>query len=64
MIGKQHDHEGDLQGVDDTRNIPKNRQEDIDQQVGIAATLEEDTHRGNEDGEDDFANIAIGNHPR
>ena len=50
--------------MDDTRNIPKNRQEDIDQQVGIAATLEEDTQRGNEDGEDDFANVAIRNHPR
>lgn len=30
------------QGMDDTRDITKDRQDDIDEEVGIAATLEED----------------------
>ena len=36
----------------------KNGQQDVDEQVGATATLEEDTERWQEYGEDDFADIA------
>ena len=32
-----------LQGMDDTGNVTKNGQEDVDEEVCIAATLKEDT---------------------
>jgi hypothetical protein len=40
-----------------TRNITQYREEDVDQKVGIAATLQEDPNWWEEDGEDDFADI-------
>ncbi len=51
-------NEGDLQGVDDARDVSQYRQDDVDEEVGIATAFEEDTERGEEDGEDDFADIA------
>jgi hypothetical protein len=33
-------------------------QENVDEEVGAAATLEEDSERGNEDGEDDLEDVA------
>jgi hypothetical protein len=32
-----------IQCVDDTRNITQNRQQDVDEEIGIATSLEEDT---------------------
>jgi hypothetical protein len=40
-----------------TRNITQYREEDVDQKVGIAATLQEDPNWWEEDGENDFADI-------
>jgi hypothetical protein len=34
-----------VQCVDDARNVTQNRQQDVDEEVGAAATLEEDTKR-------------------
>jgi len=48
-----------LQGVDDAWNVPQYCQEDVDEEVGIATALEEDTKRREENGEDDFADVAI-----
>lgn len=44
--------------MDDTRNVTKNRQQNVDEEVGAATTLKEDTDGRKEDGENDLANIA------
>lgn len=44
--------------MDDTRNVTQYREEDVDQQIGATATLEEDTERWEDDGENDLANVA------
>lgn len=49
----------DSQGVNDTRNVAQYREKDVDQEVGIAATFEENAKRWQEDGEDDFADVAV-----
>lgn len=50
---------GDVQGVDDSGNVTEDREEDVDEQVGAAAALEEDADGGKEDGEDDLADVAV-----
>ena len=44
--------------MDDTRDVAQYCQEDVDEEVGIATTLEEDTEGREDDGEDDLANVA------
>lgn len=48
----------DIQRMNDAGNITQDGQEDVDAQVGIASTLEEDTQRREEDGKNDLANVA------
>lgn len=43
----------------DTRDVTQYCEEDIDQKVGIATALEEDTNWRQEDGENDFANVTV-----
>ena len=50
----------DVQGVDDTRQVPENGQQDVDEQVGTAATLQEDTQRREDDSKNDLADVAGG----
>lgn len=45
--------------MDDAGQITKNGQKNIDEEVGAAAALEENANRREDDGEDDFANVAI-----
>lgn len=45
--------------MDDTRDVAQYREEDIDQKVGIATTLEKDTDWWQKDGENDFANVTV-----
>ena len=52
------DRQHDLQGMDDSRNVTQYGQEDVDEEVGIATALEEDTKRRENDGEDDLADVA------
>jgi hypothetical protein len=40
------------------RNVTEDGQQDVDEEVGIATTLEEDTERRDEDGEDDLDDVA------
>lgn len=47
------------QSVNDTRDITQDGQQDVDEQVAIAAALKEDTQRREEDCKDDFANVAV-----
>ena len=44
--------------MDDTRNVTQYCQEDVDEKVGIATALEEDTERREYDREDDLADVA------
>jgi len=43
--------------VNDSGNITQDGQEDVDEEVGIASTLKENTKRREEDGEDDLDDI-------
>lgn len=49
----------DVQCVDDTGDITQDREQDVDEQVRAAATFEEDTERWQDDGEDDFDDVAV-----
>lgn len=44
--------------MDDTRNVTQYCQEDVDEEVGIATALEEDTEGREDDREDDLADVA------
>lgn len=48
----------DVQSVDDSGDVTKDGEEDVDEEVGAAAALEEDSEGGEEDGEDDLADVA------
>jgi hypothetical protein len=48
-----------VQGVDDTRDVTQDGQDDVDEEVGAAAALEEDTDGWEEDGEDDLDDVAV-----
>ena len=49
---------GYVQSVDDTRDVTQNGQTDVDQQISTTAALQEDTQGGQQDGEDDLADVA------
>ena len=46
--------------MDDTGDVTEDCEQDVDEQVTATATLEENTKRGKEDGEDNFADIPNG----
>lgn len=48
-----------VQSVDDAGQVTKNGEQDVDKQVGTAASLEEDAERRQHDGKDDLADIAV-----
>ena len=48
----------DVQGVDDSGNITKDGQQDVDEEVSTTAALEEDTKRREDDGDDDLDDVA------
>lgn len=43
--------------MDDTRNVSEDGQDDVDEEVRIASTFEEDTDRRQEDGKDDLRSV-------
>ena len=45
--------------MDDTGDVAQNRQQDVDEEVGIATSLKEYTQRWQHDGKNDLANISI-----
>lgn len=47
-----------VQRVNDTRNVTQDGQQDVDEEISIASSLEEDTERREDDGKDDLADIA------
>ena len=42
-----------------TRNVTENGEQDVDEEISIAASLEEDAHRWQENGEDDLDDVAV-----
>jgi hypothetical protein len=40
-------------------HVPKNREEDVDQEISSTSALQEDSQRGQDDGENDLADIAV-----
>lgn len=42
------------------RNVTQDGQQDVDEEVGVASALEEDTQRRQDDGEKDLADVAGG----
>ena len=46
--------------MDDAGNVTQNGQQDVDEEIGIATSLKEDTERREDDGKDDLADIAGG----
>lgn len=50
--------QNDVQSVDNTGDVTQDGKEDVDEEVGTAATLEEDTHGREDDGKEDLADIA------
>ena len=47
-----------IQSMDDTRDVAENREQDVDEEIGIATSLKEDTKRREDDGKDDLADVA------
>lgn len=50
-----------VQSVDDSGNVSKNRQQDVNEEIGTAASLKENTKRWEDDGKNDLADIAGAN---
>jgi hypothetical protein len=48
-----------VQRVDDTRNVTQDRKQDVDEEIGIATSLKEDTERREDDGKNDLADVAV-----
>lgn len=44
--------------MDDTGDITQDGEQDVDEEISIASALEEDTQRWEDNGEDDFADVA------
>lgn len=51
--------EPNVQGVDNAGDVTQDGEKDVNEQIRTAAALEEDSQRWQEDGEDDFENIAV-----
>lgn len=49
--------------MDDTRNVTQDGQTDVDEHIGTASALQEDTQRRQDDGEDDLADVAAARNP-
>jgi len=45
--------------MDDSGNVTKDRQQDVDEEVGTATTLEEDAERWEDDGKNNLADVAV-----
>jgi hypothetical protein len=51
--------EDDVQSVNQTGNPTEQGQRDVDEQVNTTAALEEDTQRGQDNGKDNLADVAV-----
>lgn len=49
----------DVERVDDTGDVTQDCEQNVDQEISAAATLEEDSDGWQDDGEDDFDDVAV-----
>jgi len=49
----------DIQGVNDTGDVTQDGEKDVNEEVGVAAALEEDTNGREEDGKNDLEDVAV-----
>jgi len=52
--------ENDVESVDDTGNVTEDGEENVDEKISTTSTLEEDSERREDDGNDDLADVASG----
>jgi len=52
--------ENNVQSVDDSRNVTKDCQQNVDEEISTAPSLKEDTKRWENDGKNDLADVACG----
>jgi hypothetical protein len=52
-----NEHARNVQGVDNAGNVTQDGQENVDEEVSAAATLEEDTKRRQNNGDNDLDNV-------
>jgi len=52
--------QNDIKGVDNAGDVSKDGEQNVDEKVGTAATLKEDSERREDDGKDDLADVACG----
>lgn len=43
--------------MDNSRNVTKDGEQDVDEEISIAASLQEDTERREDDGKNDLADV-------
>ena len=58
VVGKEEEKRN-IQSVDDAGNPAQNSQTDVDQEISTASALQEDTQRGQDDGEEDLADVTV-----
>jgi len=44
--------------MNNTRNVSKDRQQNVDEKISSTSSFKEDTQRGEDDGEEDLTNVA------
>jgi len=49
--------EDDVESVNDTGNVTEDREQDVDPEIRVATSFEEDSERRDEDSTDDFDDI-------
>jgi len=47
--------------MDNAGNVTKNGQQNVDEEISIASSLQEDTQRREDDGKNDLADVSVGN---
>lgn len=52
--------EDDVQRMDDAGDVTQDCEQDVDEEIGAAATLQENAERREDDGKDNLADIACG----
>jgi hypothetical protein len=53
-------HRKNLQSVNNTGDVTQDGEQDVNAEVGTASSLQEDTDRRQNDGEDDLEDVASG----
>jgi len=52
--------QNDVESMDDTRDVTEDGEQDVDEEISVASSLEEDTQRREDNGNNDFADVRCG----